>query len=603
MNLRYYQRDCHDAILRAWGVPGFRDENHEVVRSTLAQIPTAAGKTIVAAKVVETLTTNHGGRCLFIADTDELCAQPLDKFRRATGIYAALEKADHRASLRSDVVIGSAQTLIRPNRRDRFPRDHFTHIFVDEAHRGSDRNKEITDYFEAAKVCGLTATAFRKNLSDLSEYYEDVAYELGLFDLVGAGFIVPIKVLTLPLKVDLTKVREAKFMGEKDFKSEDLDESIAPWFEAIAQAIKEHAPNRQIISYLPLIKTSETFVTICHRAGINARHVDGQDPLRSEKIEGFARKEFQLLGNSFLLTTGWDCTTVDCLLNLRPTESTGLFRQMAGRIIRTEDGLLNDLTEEDQAEERKARIAASSKPDALIIDLLWQTEKMGLVGPASLIAGNEADAHEIQTRLRLTGETRELSQVSDEVRRDREEELRQLLAERAERAEMLMDAREVGLLFNDRQLIDFEPVVKWEKQKLSDKQSRIIEQMGINPDTIKSRGMASKILDAIFSRQKKGLAPLEAFKPLREAGIEHPEKMTLDDAIRTLGENFPCTFGKKYRGCALGSIPLGFWNWLSGKYEAGEMYGMEQQHPAVFRYMRKRLRLQPTQTPVESLHD
>jgi superfamily II DNA or RNA helicase len=591
MQLRYYQRECHDAILRAWGLPGYRDEGYDVVRSTLAQIPTAAGKTIVAAKVIETLTVNFGARCLFLADTDELCQQPLDKFRRAAGIYAGLEKAGNKATMTDSVVIGSAQTLIRSNRRDRFPRSHFTHIFVDEAHRGSDRNKEITDYFANAKVCGLTATAFRRNLADLSEFYDDVAYEMGLFDLVGAGFIVPIKVLTLPLNVDLRKVKRGTFMGERDLDSTQLGESIEPWFGAIADAILEHAPKRQIISYLPLIKTSQTFVEICQGYGLNARHVDGQDPSRTEKIEGFARKEFQLLANSFLLTTGWDCTTVDCLLNLRPTESAGLFRQMAGRIIRPEDGLLNDLPEKEQEDERKARIAASSKPDALILDLLWQTEKISLSGPASLIATSAGEAQAIQQRLRLAGSDRDLKGVSDEIRLEKEEQLRKQLEERSTREKTLMDAREVGLLLHDQKLIDFEPVVKWEKESPSDKQKKAIERLGINPDNIKYRGMASRVLDAVYGRQKKGMAPFEAFKHLAGAGVEHPERCTLDDAIRTLGEDFPMTFSKKYRGFPLGQVPVSFWEWINLNCNLDEL---SERHPAAMRYMKKKLGLQTT---------
>lgn len=597
MELRDYQRACHDAVLNAWGVKGYWDGEREMVRSTLANIPTAAGKTIIASKLIETLTVNHEARCLFLADTDELCQQPLDKFRRACNIFAAVEKASDRASLNARVVVGSAQTLVRANRRERFPVDHFTHIFVDEAHRGSERNKQITDYFAPSKVLGLTATAFRKNLATLSDFYEDVCFELGLFDLIGEGYIVPIKVQTLPITVDLSEVRESKFMGEKDLNTEDLDTTIAPWFEKIADAIIEHAPKRQIIAYLPLIKSSQAFVEICVRKGLHAIHVDGQDPDRSRKIESFARKEFQLLSNSSLLTTGWDCTTVDCLLNLRPTKSDGLFRQMTGRVIRTLDGTVDGLLTK---EERKAAIASSAKPDALILDLLWQTEDFGLVGPANLIASNEADAREIQKRLNFGSAERNLEEVSAEVQADREAELRKILEERAARAAGMMDAMQIGLMLGDHKLVNFEAVVKWEKQAVSKKQGALIAQMGINPESVTNRGHAAKLLTAVFSRQKNGLAPIEAFKLLQEAGVEHPEKCSLDDSIRALGENFPMTFGRKYRGFPMGAVPIGFWWWVREQYEAGQMDKMEGQHPAAFRYMRKKLGLQSEARQIES---
>src|SRR5260370_34090 len=81
---------------------------------------------------------------------------------------AGVEKAAERASLLMDVVIGSDQTLMRDDRLTRYDPDHFGYIFVDEAHRGSDRNKKITDYFASAKVMGMTATAFRAKRADKS---------------------------------------------------------------------------------------------------------------------------------------------------------------------------------------------------------------------------------------------------------------------------------------------------------------------------------------------------------------------------------------------------------------------------------------------------
>src|SRR5205814_94618 len=42
--------------------------------------------------------------------------------------------------------------------------------------------------------------------------------------------------------------------------------------------------------------------------------------------------------NCMVLTEGWDCPDVSCLILARPTRSLGLFRQMVGRVLRPAPG-------------------------------------------------------------------------------------------------------------------------------------------------------------------------------------------------------------------------------------------------------------------------
>lgn len=42
--------------------------------------------------------------------------------------------------------------------------------------------------------------------------------------------------------------------------------------------------------------------------------------------------------NSMLLTEGWDCPTVDCIVILRPTKIRSLYQQMVGRGMRLSEG-------------------------------------------------------------------------------------------------------------------------------------------------------------------------------------------------------------------------------------------------------------------------
>jgi len=559
VTLRDYQVECKKAVLTAWGeIQG--EPGTETYRSVLINLATSAGKTVTAGAIIQAVMDR--GRCLFIADTDELCEQPRQKFRKQFGFQPSLEKAHDKASRMAEVVIGSAQTLIREDRLKRFPPDHFKYIFVDEAHRGSDRNKKITDYFQQAKVAGLTATAFRAKLADLSDYYENVVFELGVFDLIDDGYNAPLKVLTLPVQVDLRAVHQRASTEGMDYDKTDLDTTIAPYYQKICELVLEHAADRHIICYLPLIKSSQEFVEIARRNKINARHIDGKSDDRRAILEEFERGEIQLLANSNLLTTGWDSPRCDCLLNLRPTRSVGLFRQMAGRIGRVLPGVVDGIADRD---ERKRRIAESAKPDALILDLLWQTERFGLTGPADLIAANTDEREAILLEIRRTGTPENLQELTTRVQEEREERLRKALEEAARKRIFASDAVEmVAAILHGRKVLNYEPVMHWEAQPVSEKQKAWLAKQGIDPESAKDRGQASKIMDLLFRRKQKKLASWRAVQALTNRGIAGAIHMTDRQAYDILQGDYPFPFGKPYaQRKTMKQVPASYYAWLS----------------------------------------
>lgn len=567
MIARDYQEECRDKVLAAWGEKPWHQDG-ETFRSVLVNLPTSAGKTVVAGLIIHAVQDR--GRCLFLADTDELCAQPRRKFFKLFGMHAAVEKAGERASIMSNIVIGSAQTLIREERRRRYDPNHFQFIFVDEAHRGSDRNKEITDYFSGAKVCGVTATAFRQNLATLSDYYEHVAFEMGIFDLIDEGYIAPIKVLTLPVVVDIRAVKQTRSVDGMDYDKNQLDTTIAPYYERICELVLEHAAGRQLIVYLSLIKSSQEFVTIARAMGINARHIDGKSPDRERILEQFERKEFQMLCNSSLLTTGWDCPPCDCLLNLAPTRSPGMFRQKVGRIGRilanviegTRDGEPFRLTTK---EERKAAIAASAKPDALILDLLWQTERFGLMGPADLIAANADERAAIQMKLDKLAVPADLQGVSAEVQAEREAALKKALQEAAKRQSTFNDTVNlIAAMLHSREVMDYEPAMRWERKPVTTKQRDWLIKRSIDPDSAKGAGHVSALMNLLFGRERAGLCSHKVVEALEKRGVDGAISMTDWQAYQILGGNYPFPFGKHARaGHTLRQIPSGFWAWCA----------------------------------------
>ena len=123
--LRPYQQAARDSIHAQWEQGRLR---------TLLVLPTGTGKTIVFSSVAAD-QVRAGERVLILAHRGELLEQAANKLQRSTGLVSAVEKAESTC-LNSwfRVVVGSVQTLQRPARLERFPRDYFGTIIIDEAH-------------------------------------------------------------------------------------------------------------------------------------------------------------------------------------------------------------------------------------------------------------------------------------------------------------------------------------------------------------------------------------------------------------------------------------------------------------------------------------
>ena len=155
-------------------------------RRQLRVCPTGGDKTIEFAALAGHY---QPGKTLIIAHRDELIEQPRDKVFRFTGICPDVEKAEVRASLKAPIVVASVQTLCR---RAPFPPDHFRLVVVDEAHHVlSESFQRVLAGFSGAYVLGVTATPDRSNKKLLSDFFENVAHETTLVDLIKRWLPVP----------------------------------------------------------------------------------------------------------------------------------------------------------------------------------------------------------------------------------------------------------------------------------------------------------------------------------------------------------------------------------------------------------------------------
>lgn len=494
MELRPYQKEAKEAIFEEWD---------SGVSKTLLVLPTGCGKTVVFAKVTEECV-RQGDRVLILAHRGELLEQAADKLMKTTGLGCALEKAE--SSCQGSwfrVVVGSVQTLMREKRLNSFDPFYFNTIIIDEAHHCiSDSYQRVLQHFPHAHVLGVTATPDRGDMRNLGAYFESLAYEYTLPKAIKEGYLSPIKALTIPLKIDMSSVS----VQAGDFKASEIGTALDPYLQGIAEEMQKYCMDKKTVVFLPLVKTSQKFRDLLNQYGFRAAEVNGDSQDRAEILKDFDAGKYNVLCNSMLLTEGWDCPSVNCIVVLRPTKVRSLYCQMVGRGTR--------LSPE------------TGKDHLLLLDFLWHTERHELCHPASLICENEEVAQQMTENLeKKAGMPVDLEEAeqkaSEDVVAQREEALAKQLSEMKKRKKKLVDPLQFEMSIQAEDLSSYVPSFGWEMGPPSEKQKKTLEKLGIMPDEIENAGKAEKILDRLNKRRTEGLTTPKQIRFLESRGFEH----------------------------------------------------------------------------------
>lgn len=500
MELRPYQEAARQAIHTQW---------NSGVQRTLLVLPTGTGKTIVFAAVVED-AVRAGRRVLILAHRGELLDQAADKIRRSTGLVSAVEKAES-SCLGSwyRVVVGSVQSLQRPQRLEQFPHDYFGTIVIDEAHHAiTDGYRRVLDWFPEADVLGVTATPDRGDMRNLGEVFGSLAYEYKLTEAIRDGFLCRILAQTIPLQLDISTVG----MSGGDYAVGELGGALDPYLDQIAAEMARYCKDRKTVVFLPLIKTSQKFRDILNAHGFNAAEVNGQSADRAEVLADFEAGKYNVLCNSMLLTEGWDCPSVDCVVVLRPTKVRSLYSQMVGRGTRLSPG----------------------KKDLLLLDFLWLTDRHELCRPADLICEDRAVAQQMTDNLAAAACPEDIEdaakQAGEDVVAQREEALAKQLAEQRRKRARLVDPLQYEMSIQAEDLTGYVPAFGWESSPPTAEQLTALEKLGIQPDGVDSAGKAGLLLDRLAKRRDEGLTTPKQIRCLERYGFTHVGTWSFDAA-------------------------------------------------------------------------
>lgn len=502
--LRPYQAEAKQAILSAW------DEGYQ---KTLLVLPTGCGKTIVFASVTEE-QVNKGQRVLILAHRGELLTQAADKLKTASDIDSVLEKAESSAlGSPLPVTVGSVQTLCQEKRLARFDPDYYQTIIVDEAHHClSDSYQRILEHFPDANVLGVTATPDRGDMQDLGEYFDNKAYEYSMATAIREKYLCPIKAQMIPLQLDISQVG----ISNGDFAVGQIGSALEPYMEQIAYEMTKYCHGRKTVVFLPLISTSKRFCAMLNHYGLRACEVNGESKDRDEVLTAFENGDYDVLCNSMLLTEGWDCPAVDCIVVLRPTKIRSLYQQMVGRGMRLYPG----------------------KSHLLLLDFLWMTEKHDLCKPSSLVSKGKEISDEMDEMLK-DGEEHDLIEAEEKaesnVLQQREESLARELEEMRQRQRKSVDPIQYALSIAAEDLANYAPTFAWEMAPPTERQLAFLENRGIYPGSVTCAGYASVLIDRLIRRQEEGLSTPKQIRCLERRGFREVGTWSFRSASKMIG--------------------------------------------------------------------
>jgi superfamily II DNA or RNA helicase len=302
-------------------------------RRVLLVAPTGSGKTILASSVIVS-AVSEGRRVLFLAHRRELINQAYRKLLEfglpapAVGVLMAKDPRRRPGAL---VQVASVDTL-----RNR-AKPGADLVFTDECHRSlSNTYVQIARDYPNALHIGLTATPYRADGKGLGDAYDELIVVASPRQLIDEGFLVEPRVFTVPYakRPDLSKVKISK----GDYAVDALEQAVdrAGLVGNIVEHWLEHAPGIRTVVFPVSVAHSKHIVERFVGAGVRAEHLDGATPT-AERDAILARVdsgETLVVSSVGVLSEGWDQPSVKCAILARPTKSTGLYLQQAGRILR-----------------------------------------------------------------------------------------------------------------------------------------------------------------------------------------------------------------------------------------------------------------------------
>lgn len=385
MKLRDYQQDAVDALFDYWKTPD--------AGNCVLELATGLGKSLISAEIDRRLGMDFPQvNILNLTHVKELIEQNYKTLNKVwpfppAGIYSAGLK---RRETAHRILFAGIQSVA--NKVDLIGTRHV--IKIDECHLVS--LKVATRYqqllqalmlkFPNLKVVGLTATPYRLDSGSIvgdseNHIFKDQIFSYNIADGINDGWLTPVISRGSEVHIDTSNVsvRGGEFV-EGEMQNEAMKIIGAAVQDIMARAYRRNC----ILVFCSGVKHAHEVAAAFREAGWSAGTVTGEmgDEERDEILDDFRSGRVRVLTNANILTTGFDNPRVDCIAMVRSTLSKAMYVQIIGRGTRLSEEIAGPVNFLSSAEERRAMIAQSEKPDCLFLDY---GENMRRHGPVNLI--------------------------------------------------------------------------------------------------------------------------------------------------------------------------------------------------------------------------
>ena len=300
-------------------------------RRGLVVLATGLGKTWLSAFDSEQMQAQ---KVLFVAHREEILKQAEETFVRIrpnakVGRYNGKEK-----ELNVDMLFASVQTIGRSDHLNKFGREHFDYIVVDEFHHAAAQTyRKLLSYFDPRFLLGLTATPERTDQSDILALCDDnLVYTRDLFHGIETKLLCPFSYYGI---ADEVNYQEITWRNGK-FDPQQLENQLATNARA-RHSFKNWQEKQQTrtLAFCISKKHADFMADYFSRQGVRAAsvHSDSDMP-RNEALSLLEEGVLQIIFSVDLFNEGIDLPAIDTVLMLRPTESKIIFLQQLGRGLR-----------------------------------------------------------------------------------------------------------------------------------------------------------------------------------------------------------------------------------------------------------------------------
>ena len=295
-------------------------------KSTLIQIPTGGGKTLIAKEIIADLVEKLNLQVLFVAPKIILMEQTAEVFK---SLNPHIVHGIHQYDTNHKVLVSTIQTA---SKRDINP----DVIIIDEVHYGYEGKmiERLIKDKPNTRIIGLSATPYDKNGNQLQ------GFEL-ILDKYDLKYMVENKYLVNIESQVLTKIRNldrVKMIGG-DYNTQELSKIVSDnktILEIVGSTAEHIQKYKKAIVFAVDINHAELLTKSYQKKGFNAKvlHSKLNEKEQENELKEFKEGQTKILVSVAMLTTGFDMPDADVAIIARPTKSQNLYKQMVGRVLR-----------------------------------------------------------------------------------------------------------------------------------------------------------------------------------------------------------------------------------------------------------------------------